>query len=217
VITTVLFDLDGTLIHSSPGVLETFRETFAREGVTPVQAVDERVIGPPLLTTIERLTGITDAARVEELARTFRGIYDAVGALVAEPYPGLLEVLDALVGSGRRAYIVTNKRISPARRIAEHLGMTPRLGGVYALDSYAPPAPRKRAVVERVLHEHAIDPALAVMVGDSVEDGEAAAGNGVRFIAATYGYGSPLGGMEPAAVLHRLTDLPAMLAHLDAV
>lgn len=215
-IRAVLFDLDGTLVHSSPGVLDSFRQTFATAGVTAVDHIDERVIGPPLRATLERLTGIVDGARLDELAETFRGIYDSAGAMAAEPYPRLDDVFAALDDAQRRAFIVTNKRIHPARLIADRLGLTARLAGVYALDSYAPPAARKRVVVERVLAEHMIAPGSAVMVGDSLEDAEAAAGNGVAFIAATYGYGSPIGTTRPAAIIERLADLPTALERLDA-
>ena len=43
-----------------------------------------------------------------------------------------------------------------------------------------------------------IDAGTAALVGDSVEDAEAAASNGVHFVAATYGYGAPLAFTEAA-------------------
>jgi phosphoglycolate phosphatase len=212
----VMFDLDGTLVHSSPGVLASFRKTFDAEGVTAVQAIDESVIGPPLLTTLARLTAIDDADRLQQLAHTFKATYDTDGVLFADPYPGLAGVLEALTAAGREVFIVTNKRLSPARMIAERLGMMPRLAGVYALDSFTPPAARKRNVIQHLLAERGISASSAVMVGDSVDDADAAAANGVPFIAVTYGYGSPLGhDTPPAATLDRLADLPRILGSLD--
>lgn len=215
-IEAVLFDLDGTLVHSSPGVLESFRRTFITAGVAAVDTIDERVIGPPLRSTLERLTGLTNPARIDHLAAVFREVYDTEGAMAADPYPGLDDVLDALAATGSRAFIVTNKRIHPARLIADRLGLTARLAGVYALDSYTPAAARKQVVIARVLAEHRLDATATVMVGDSVEDGEAAEANGVAFIAATYGYGSPLNAPRPAAVIGELADLPAALMRLNA-
>ena len=191
-ITAVLFDLDGTLVHSSPGVLASFRKTFDAEGIVPVATVDESVIGPPLLATLTRLTGIHDADRLQQLARTFKATYDTEGVLHADPYAGMTDVLKRLSDARCRSFIVTNKRLVPARMIAERLGMTPYLAGVYALDSFTPPAPRKRNVVANILAEHGIAATAALMVGDSEDDADAAAANSVRFVAAMYGYGAPL-------------------------
>lgn len=215
-INAVMFDLDGTLVHSSPGVLASFRKTFDAEGVVAIAPIDEAVIGPPLLATLTRLTGIVDGDRLNELARTFKATYDVEGVLRADPYPGMDDVLRHLADINCQSFIVTNKRLAPARMIAERLGMMDRLAGVYALDSFAPPAAKKRVVVASLLAEHGIAAEAALMVGDSVEDADAAAANGVRFIAVTYGYGSPLSFAEaaPAGTLVRLADLPALIAGL---
>lgn len=215
-IRAVMFDLDGTLVHSAPGVLASFRETFATEGVAAITAIDEKVIGPPLMTTLTRLTGIVDSARLDQLARTFKATYDTDGVLLADPYPGMIDVFRQIVDGGGQAFVVTNKRLGSARIIAERLGMMPFLAGVYALDSYSPPAATKRIVLANLLTEHRIVPQSALMVGDSVEDADAAAANGVRFAAAIYGYGSPLtfAAAAPTVVLQRLADLPAALAGL---
>lgn len=215
-IRAVMFDLDGTLVHSAPGILASFRKTFEVEGVKAVETLDESVIGPPLMATLARLTGIADQARLDALAQTFKAMYDTEGVRLAEPYPGMLDVLKQIRAGGGQSFIVTNKRIGPAGLIAEHLGMLPYLGGVYALDSSVPPAPKKHVVLGSVLAEHGILPAQALMVGDSVEDAAAAAANSVRFAAATFGYGSPLQftDVAPVVVLQRLADLPGALAGL---
>jgi len=215
-ITTVMFDLDGTLVHSAPGVLASFRKTFETEGVSPIATIDESVIGPPLVTTLTRLTGVADPGRLDQLARAFKATYDTEGVLHAEPYPGMTEVLKGLADARRQSFIVTNKRLVPARMIAERLGMMPYLTGIYSLDSYTPAAARKRIVVERLLAEHGIAGGSALMVGDSVEDADAAAANGMQFAAATYGYGSPLSFADatPALTLERLSDLAGFIAGL---
>ncbi len=216
-ISALLFDFDGTLVHTAPGILAGFRIALNTAGVTAVEAIDERVIGPPLMTTLRRLTGLDSAPELDRLATLFKATYDTAGVLEAEPYDGLADVLRALDEAKRRAIVVTNKRLAPARVIAARLGILPHLKGLYSLDSFTPPAPRKAVVVERLLHEHGIDAATGVMVGDSVEDAAAAAANGLRFIGATYGYGTPLlfQGAAPVASLDRLADLPDLLRQLD--
>lgn len=213
----VLFDLDGTLIHSAPGILGSFTRVITAAGRTPVDAIDTRVIGPPLLATMKRLTGLHDGPELDGLLAAFRTEYDSAGVLQAEPYPALDEVLDALRAANRKSYIVTNKRHLPAQLIAARLGMAPRLSGLYSLDSFTPPAPRKQAVVAHVMMSHEITADRTILVGDSVEDAQAAHANGIPFIAVRYGYGDPLayGDARPAAELRALAELPALLARLD--
>ena len=216
-ISSVLFDFDGTLVHTAPGILAVFRKTLDEAGVPAVEPIDERVIGPPLLATLTRLTGIHEPDRLDRIARAFKASYDADGVLQADPYPGLAVVLAGLAADRRRSFVVTNKRQVPARTIALRLGIMPQLAGLYSLDTLTPPAVKKQVVVAHLLAEHGIVPQAAVLVGDSVEDAEAAAANDIRFIAATYGYGSPLSftTVAPAATLDRLGDLPRVLASLD--
>ncbi|HVZ50280.1 MAG TPA: HAD hydrolase-like protein [Gemmatimonadaceae bacterium] len=216
-ISAVLFDFDGTLVHSAPGILAGFRATLAAAGVPAVEAVDERVIGPPLLVTLRRLTGLDAPDELDRLAAAFRATYDAHGVLEADAYEGLADVLAALAAARRRAFVVTNKRNAPARAIAGRLGILPQLEDVYSLDSLTPPAPRKAALVAHVLRARAIAPGTAVMVGDSAEDAEAAAANDLPFVAVAYGYGTPhaFEGARPVATLERLADLPAVLRRLD--
>ncbi|MBM4193108.1 MAG: HAD family hydrolase [Gemmatimonadetes bacterium] len=216
-ISTVLFDLDGTLVHSAPGILAGFRKVLAEAGVTPIEPIDQRVIGPPLRLTLTRLTGIEDLERLEPLAAAFRRTYDADGVLDADPYPGLASVLSALATAERRLFIVTNKRLVPTRLLVDRLGIASRFAALYSLDMMPDRTARKRDVVARVLREHGIAPATTVLVGDSADDADAAQANKVRFIAVTYGYGAPLdvAGVAPAAVLDRLADLPGVLGSLD--
>ena len=72
----ILFDLDGTLIDSAPAILASFREAFAQTGIAPVRSIDESIIGPPLLETLQLLSGSQDAALTGRLADAFKASYD---------------------------------------------------------------------------------------------------------------------------------------------
>ncbi|MEA3245923.1 MAG: HAD family hydrolase [Gemmatimonadota bacterium] len=216
-ITGVLFDFDGTLVHTAPGILAGFRRVFAEAGMTPVEPIDERVIGPPLAATIRRLAGDAAPERLAALAAAFAATYDADGVEMAFPYPGMSETLEALAGEGRRMFVVTNKRIVPARMIAERLGIAARLEGLYSPDAVAPRAANKADLVGRVMVAHRLEAAATIVVGDSADDANAAHANRLRFVAAAYGYGDPsaAAGPPPSAVLDELRALPEVLRRLD--
>ena len=215
-IRVVLFDFDGTMVDSAAGIVASLEKVFATFQILPKEAIDRRVIGPPLMATIRRLTGITDGPTLEDLAASFRAAYDVDGVLAARPYPELVETLTKLRKAGLVSYVVTNKRSLPTRLIADRLHVSPLVAGLYSLDSLSPPADRKIALIAHILRANSIDPIEAVVVGDSAEDAEAAAENGLRFIAAVYGYGDPstFTGAKASGTIVSLAELPSLLERL---
>jgi len=186
----ILFDLDGTLIDSAPAILASFREAFAQTGIAPVRSIDESIIGPPLLETLQLLSGSQDAALTGRLADAFKASYDTEGYKATAAYAGVGALLASLAGAGLTLSIATNKRIHPTRLILEHLGWHTHFAHVYALDLFAPRLPDKAAMIGRLLADQAIPTDKAIYIGDRSEDGESADANGLPFIAVTWGYGS---------------------------
>lgn len=187
--TTLLFDLDGTLIDSSASILLTMAGALAREGIDPIMSLDESLIGPPLRQTLTRISGCADPRVIERLAVYFREVYDTVGYRQTQVYPGVDDALRTLAASGCRLFIVTNKRIHPTRLILEMLGWTNLFSGIYALDAISPAASSKGALVTRLLDEEKILAQDACLIGDTPEDAQAARENGLRFVGVTWGYG----------------------------
>jgi phosphoglycolate phosphatase len=187
----ILFDFDGTLIDSAPSILISFAAVVQQHGITPLVPLDSQLIGPPLLPTLARISGVSAPDALEAMAATFKTNYDTEGYRHTAVYPGVDAALNALA---QRAtlYIVTNKRIHPTRLIIDHLGWAALFNGVYAQDAFEPPLLSKAAVIGEVLAKHGIDPADALYIGDRAEDGEAATANGLAFAWATWGYGVDL-------------------------
>lgn len=186
----ILFDLDGTLIDSAPAILASFRDAFARSGVAPGCPIDESIIGPPLMETLQFLSGSQEPALIARLADAFKASYDTEGYKVTAAYDGVGELLAGLAAAGLSLSIATNKRIHPTRLILEHLGWSSYFAHVYALDLFPSRLPDKAAMIGRLLADQAIPRDSAVYIGDRREDGESADANGLPFIAVTWGYGS---------------------------
>ena len=186
----ILFDLDGTLIDSAPAILASFREAFARTGIAPARAIDASVIGPPLVETLQLLSGSDNPALIARLVEAFKASYDSEGYKATAAYAGVGELLAELAGAGLTLSIATNKRLHPTRLILEHLGWSRHFAHVYALDLFTPRLPDKAAMIARLLADQNIAREQAIYIGDRSEDGESADANGLPFIAVTWGYGS---------------------------
>lgn len=193
----VLFDLDGTLIDSAPAILASYREAFAAAGREPVIAIDDGIVGPPLLETLRLLAGTDDVSVIDGLATAFKASYDSTGYRQTAAYAGVDAMLRRLAEVGCVLSIATNKRLLPTRLILDHLGWSRHFAAVYALDLFEPRLPHKAAMIARLLQDRGIARDQAVYVGDRSEDGESADANRLPFIAATWGYGS-LGATEMA-------------------
>lgn len=208
----VLFDLDGTLIDSAPAILASYREAFAAAGRTPVMPIDAGIVGPPLLETLEMLTGSTEPALIAELAAHFKASYDTTGYRQTAAYDGVGDMLARMAAGGCRLAIATNKRLHPTRLILQHLGWAGHFDAVYALDMFEPRLPDKATMIARLMADRGIPRDIAVYVGDRSEDGESADANHLPFLAATWGYGS-LDAAEMAPHWRAITS-PAALAEL---
>jgi phosphoglycolate phosphatase len=187
---SILFDFDGTLIDSAPGILASFEAALRQTGITPAVPLVASLIGPPLHVTAAALVGRDDKVAITALTAAFRADYDAAGYRATAVYEGIPQLLDGLAAAGIALRIVTNKRIAPTRRILEHLGWNRFFTEVHALDATQPPAPHKPAMVAAVLRGAALQPNDTWMVGDSAEDRRSAELNGLRFFAAAWGYGT---------------------------
>lgn len=187
--THLILDFDGTLIDSSPAILATFEAVLRAQGITPVRPVERDVIGPPLLSTLQTLTGLTDRTQLEVLAADFRRRYDSEGIYATAAYPGIAETLRQITASGRRLSLATNKRLKPTRLLLEHFHWLPWFDAVYCADSRSPPFAHKGEMLLALLDDMDLDPAQCVYVGDTNHDRVAATHAGLRFVAVGWGYG----------------------------
>ncbi len=122
VVDLVLFDLDGTLTDSAPGILAGFDHALATVGSPPPgDDVRAHVIGPPMIDTFRSL-GL-DEDRVERARAAYTDYYDSRGWSENRVYEGIVDVLDALVAAGVPMAVATSKNERFARRILEHFGL----------------------------------------------------------------------------------------------
>ncbi len=188
-IDTVLFDLDGTLSDSAPGILGALRASFAEVGLDWVdQDTARSLLGPPFWHSLPPLVG---EHRVAAVVAAYRKHYVEDGAMFdTARYDGVLQTLEVLAGHGCRLAVATSKPEPHAVRIVAHLGLAEFFESVGG-DTLDGARDSKALVVGEVLARLGNpDPATVLMVGDRSHDVLGAAAHGVRCAGALWGYGS---------------------------
>lgn len=186
----VLFDLDGTLTESHPGILHCVRLSLGEMGLPiPDEAVLRRFIGPPLWYSYTEFCGLTPEQADEGVAR-YRQHYRDGGFLECAVYPGMLPLLDDLRAAGVKLAVATAKPAKMARAVCEHFGILERVDFLSG-NREDEKGMGKRGLIETACAGLGVSPALAVMVGDTKYDLEGAREAGAAFVGAAYGYGSP--------------------------
>ncbi len=212
---SAIFDLDGTLTDSKPGILGCLTSTLAAHSIAWTGPLDW-FIGPPADYSMRRLMPDAEEDRRAALLHDYRLCYDATGWEENSVYPGVPAMLESLRASGWQLFICTSKREDFALRILERFALRPYFLAVYT-DTAGSLHHSKTALLRRLLEEQSLDPATTYMVGDRNFDIEAARANGVTSIAVTYGYGTSeeLESARPAHTCHAVEDLLPIFAALD--
>lgn len=187
---SIIFDLDGTLVDSAPGILRSFGHAMTVTGITPARALTPDIIGPPLADTLRALCPHADVATLAKVTAAFKQHYDTEGCLQTRPFEGIPELLKMLNAAGCAVFIATNKRQFPTHKIISHLHWNSHFVAVYSPDSIHPHANSKGELLRHILEKHGLATEATLYVGDRYDDYEAAAYSGMAFAFATWGFGT---------------------------
>jgi phosphoglycolate phosphatase len=215
----VLFDLDGTLLDSLPGIAHSVRAAFEACGLAMGEVELRTLIGPPIRTILAKMA-LADAAgglseeQLDRLVQAFRLSYDNEGWKMTSHYVGAAELLRELRGNGKRLFVVSNKPRAISLKILEAGGTLELFEEIVTRDSRKPAYSGKREMMSSLMERHGLEPQDCLMVGDTMEDAEAASATGMKFCLMTHGYGNvPVGSVVPVALrFDRFSELMPKLA-----
>lgn len=186
----VLFDLDGTLINSKPGITRCVQYALQSFGIEAPDADElECFIGPPLIDSFQKYYGFSDG-RAREAVEKYRERYHRVGIYECELYPDVEHVLKRLKEKGYGIAMASSKPEVSCRQIMEHFGLSGYFDEIVGatldgrIDS-------KISVLREVIRRFGtMDMSQYRLVGDTRFDVLGAKEAGMDCIGVTYGFGS---------------------------
>lgn len=206
----VVFDLDGTLLDTAPGILAAVEHAIGEAGYpVPDAKVMESFIGPPVELSLERVVGMAPD-EIKRTAAIFRHSYQTDHLLKADAYEGVFALFEGLVARGIKPAVATYKRESYALPLLRHFGFDRYTEILYGSDAEGKLT--KRDIIEKCIRDAGVtSPERVLMIGDTVHDAIGAAALGVPFIGVTYGFGfkdpEELRSTAAVAFVDRATDI----------
>lgn len=213
----VLFDLDGTLAHTSPDLAIAASLALAECGLPDIDAfLVETFVGKGIDTLIRRCLAHhgkpQDGPGFERLRLAYMRHYEAVNGSRASLYPGVIEGLDAMRAMGLKLGVCTNKSERFTRPLLERCNIAGYFSVVVSGDTTA----RKKPAPDMIEHaakcwETTVSTML--MIGDSGNDSAAARAAGCPVWLVPYGYneGKPVQSMDCDGIVSGLVEVAQRL------
>lgn len=188
-IRAVLFDWDGTVADTRPGIFNSVRYAIGQYGIADKPDDELRYfIGPPLYDGFEHVFGVSPEL-ANELTDTYRVYYRDKGIFECNVYEGVGDLLRELHDTGVKTAVVSSKPKEFLDRLVEHFGLAKHLDAVVgpAMDNHNS---NKTVLVNQALKELMLLPSTVAMIGDRHFDMEGAKATGVNAVGVLYGYGT---------------------------
>ncbi len=187
--TTILFDLDGTIIDSGEGVANSLIYALNKLGISVEERQSlRRFIGPPLAYSFKTFYGF-DEEKTQTAIEYYREYYKDKGILEGYIYDGTEELLRALKENGKRLILATSKPEGFAKRILSNASLDKYFDLIAGATMDEKTRSTKEQVLEYAIKEGNIDTSSSIMVGDRFYDIEGARAFGMPCVAVLYGYG----------------------------
>ena len=186
----VLFDLDGTIIDSSEGIVSSFIYALSKFGIEEKPGEHmRRIIGPPLSQSFKSFYGFNDEDTALAV-KYYREVFKAGLMLKNTLYPGMVELFDELRKNGKKVIVATSKPEIFVRPILTDLGILDKFDFI-AGSIIGDVRVDKGEIIDYIIGEMGIsDRRECVMIGDRDRDITGAIDVGVDAIGVLHGFGS---------------------------
>lgn len=184
----VIFDVDGTILDTTEGVLSAVKYTIHEFGFQPLDdALMATFIGPPIQDSFAKMYDLSGSI-LQDIATVFRNRYSSVDLLKAKPYEGIYDVFEEIVARGMFSAIATYKREDYALTLLRHYNFDHYTNIMYGGDHEN--KLKKKDIIEKCIKDSGVkDLSKVVMIGDTEHDALGAEKAGIDFIGVTFGFG----------------------------
>ena len=183
----VIFDLDGTLLDTSAGIIACYNETAVQFGYAPREKQHfQGVIGGSLQSGFAALYGMDDQTAGKAVTQ-YRILYALKGIYMYSEYPGIPGLLASLREQGVHTAVATLKLERFAEDMLRHARLLGYFDAVFGAGLDA--SLTKAQLLQKAMDHCGAEPSQTVLVGDSAYDARGAREAGIGFIAVTYGWG----------------------------
>lgn len=213
--TCILWDVDGTVVDASEGILRRLTLCLAHFGL-PAPQREELVhwIGPPMYESFQTNVGMTPEGAAEAVAH-YRQIGRAEGyAAGARLYPGMGELIADIAAAGIPQATASSKPENQVEFLMDHFDLAPHLQVIVGATPDEKTRATKSAVIAealRQLAEGGHDVSRPVLIGDRHHDIDGAAEHGVPVIFVRWGFSWPHESEGAQAVVDDVAQLRDLL------
>jgi phosphoglycolate phosphatase len=183
----VVFDLDGTLLDTTEGILASVGYAVSALNLpTLSREVALSFIGPPISDSFAKHYGLSGAL-LQKAVDTFRDDYKNNRLFEAAPYSGIYDAFDYLRSSGVKTAVATYKREDSALKLLQHYGFDRYTDLMFGADNDN--KLKKKDIIMKCISTSNLAAPKTLVVGDTLHDAEGAKSLGLDFLAVTYGFG----------------------------
>lgn len=187
---TIFWDMDGTIINSYPGIVESVLYALEQFGMTETDsAVMRRFIGPPLRVTFGEVYHM-DEEQIELAVAKYREHYHAGAMYHCQVYPGVEQAMEQFRQAGYRQYVTSSKPEGMCKKILQWFDLDTKLDGIVGASLDGRIDTKQQVLEEAFRRLDDSDRSQVVLIGDTRFDAEGAKKAGIDCIGITYGFGT---------------------------
>lgn len=203
----IVFDLDGTLLDTSTGIIHCYRKAGQALNLVPNNVENEKfVIGGPLSHGFEYLYQMESEEQVQNAVDIYRSTYQTEGINMFVAYQDIDKMLEALKGNGYMLAVATLKLESYAKQMLKAAGIANYFDIIHGWDGTEKCT--KAFILTKVLYSLNTITTDALLVGDSDYDAKGADATGIDFLGVTYGFGIHKNDSTKTRPAYPLADSP---------
>ena len=186
---TILFDLDGTLTDSEPGIINSIEYALKKYGIEMENKADLRkFLGPPLKASFKQFCGFSED-KAEQAVEFYREYFREKGIFENNVYQGVVDLLEALKAQNKRLVVATSKPEPFTYKILEHFDLLKYFDFVAGSNMDNTRCKKDEVIAYALNSCGIIDLQSVVMIGDREHDIIGANKVGIASIGVLYGYG----------------------------